>query len=109
MTKFICDKCETQFEGNYCPECGDKKTSKDEEIKTDKEIIKEVFTECKQSISKLRINPSLVFYVLAIIYFFIGMKYKVEEELMCSMYFVGYMVLTVGFLISGILLKKGKN
>ena len=31
MTKFVCDKCETQFEGNDCPECGDKKTKKDDE------------------------------------------------------------------------------
>ena len=29
MTKYICDKCNNENEGKFCPECGDKTTKKD--------------------------------------------------------------------------------
>lgn len=108
MPKFKCDKCKNEFQGKFCPECGDKRTKKDEEMKTDKEMLKEVFDDCKESIKSIDFpnKISIIFYVLAALYLMTGMYYKVQEDLVKAVYFVGYMVVAVGFLIAGILVQK---
>lgn len=111
MPKYKCDKCATEYQGNFCSKCGDKRTKKDEEMMTDKEILKEVFDDCKEKIKEVETpnKISFVFYALAALYLMTGMYYKVQEELITAVYFVGYMVVAVGFLISGILVQKKQD
>ena len=78
---------------------------------TDKEMIKEVFDECKETIKSIETpnKVSFVFYVLAALYLMTGMYYKVQEDLIKAVYFVGYMIGAVGFLISGIIIQKKQD
>ena len=111
MPKYKCDKCKTEYQGNFCSKCGDKRTKKDEEMLTDIEMIKEVFDECKETIKSIETpnKVSFVFYVLAALYLMTGMYYKVQEDLIKAVYFVGYMIGAVGFLISGIIIQKKQD
>ena len=127
MPKYICDKCSREYMGNFCPNCGDKRTKKDEEEMTDAEIIVDMLEDTKESLSKKiksiskRRIMGIVLLLIAALLFFLAMYQKnayyndgnkkvnayVEEDvynyLINSNYFIGYMSLTGAFVISGIL------
>ncbi len=127
MPKYICDKCSRDYTGNFCPNCGDKRTKKDEEEMTDTEIIADMLEDTKESLSKKiksiskRRIMGIVLLLIAVFFFFLAMYQKnayyndgnkkvnayVEEDvynyLINSNYFIGYMSLSGTFIISGIL------
>ena len=58
MPKYICDKCNNEYEGKFCPECGDKTTKKDKEVMTDKEIINDLINDTKNKMVKLYLEDN---------------------------------------------------
>ncbi len=129
MPKYRCDKCSKEYTGNFCPNCGDKKTKKDDELMTDMEIVADILEDTKESITKKvklinrRSIMGILLLLIAVIFFFLGMYYKnayyndldgnkstnayVPEDsynyVINSNYFSGYMSLSGSFVISGVL------
>lgn len=129
MPKFKCDKCSKEYTGNFCPNCGDKKTKKDDELMTDMEIVADILEDTKETITKKVKLVSkttimgIILLLIAVILFFLGMYYKsayyndvnggrstnayVPEDsynyIINSNYFNGYMTLSGAFVISGVL------
>lgn len=129
MPKYKCDKCSKEYTGNFCPNCGDKKTKKDDELMTDMEIVADIFEDTKESISKKvkLVNKKsimgIILLLIAVMFFFLGMYHKtayyndektnkktnvyVAEDsynyIINSNYFSGYMSLSGSFVISGVL------
>jgi|GEM_PF-3078046 len=129
MPKYKCDKCSKEYTGNFCPNCGDKKTKKDDELMTDMEIVADILEDTKESISKKvmlvnrRTVTGIILLLISIMFFFLGMYYKtayyndengkkstnvyVPEDsynyIINSNYFSGYMSLSGSFVISGVL------
>ncbi len=129
MPKYKCDKCSKEYTGNFCPNCGDKKTKKDDELMTDIEIVADILEDTKESITKKvkSINKTsamgIILLLVAVMFFFLGMYYKtgyyndqdankrtnayVAEDsynyIINSNYFSGYMSLSGAFVISGVL------
>ena len=98
MPKYICDKCNNEYEGKFCPECGDKTTKKDKEVMTDKEIINDLINDTKNKM-----------IIISFIVATIGMYHKSMDSIIDSNLFIGYMVMAGSLLISGVLLYKNKN
>jgi len=129
MPKYKCDKCSKEYTGNFCPNCGDKKTKKDDELMTDMEIVADILEDTKESITKKvklvnrRSIMGIILLLIAVMFFFLGMYYKtayyndeksnkrtnayVAEDsynyIINSNYFSGYMSLSGSFVISGVL------
>lgn len=129
MPKYICDKCKAEFNGEFCPKCGDKRTKKDEERMTDKDIIVDMLDDTKKFVSKKvkttskEIIIGIILLILSITFFFFGMYHKnsyYNDEngqknvnayvggdaynfIINSNYFSGYMSLSGAFLISSVL------
>lgn len=129
MPKYKCDKCSKEYTGNFCPNCGDKKTKKDDELMTDMEIVADILEDTKETITKKVKLVSkttimgIILLLIAAILFFLGMYHKsayyndvdggkrtnayVPEDsynyIINSNYFNGYMTLSGAFVISGVL------
>ena len=67
MPKYICDKCKNEYEGKFCPECGDKTTKKDKEVMTDKEIINDLINDTKNKMKDIELHNkiSIVFFIIS--------------------------------------------
>ena len=111
MPKYICDKCKNEYEGKFCPECGDKTTKKDKEVMTDKEIINNLINDTKNKMKNIELHNkvSIVFFIISFIVATIGMYHKSIDSIIDSNLFIGYMVMAGSLLISGVLLYKNKN
>lgn len=111
MPKYICDKCNNEYEGKFCPECGDKTTKKDKEVMTDKEIINDLINDTKNKMKNIELHNkvSIVFFIISFIVATIGMYHKSMDSIIDSNLFIGYMVMAGSLLISGVLLYRNKN
>ena len=83
MPKYICDKCKNEYEGKFCPECGDKTTKKDKEVMTDKEIINDLINDTKNKIKNIELHNkvSIVFFIISFIVATIGMYHKSMDSI----------------------------
>ena len=111
MSIYICYKCKILYEGKFCPECGDKTTKKEKEVKTDKEIINDLINDTKNKMKNIELHNkvSIVFFIISFIVATIGMYHKSMDSIIDSNLFIGYMVMAGSLLISGVLLYKNKN